>query len=159
VKKKIYLDTSVISALFDERIPERRIETLSFWELLKRELYDVFISEVTLFEINKCAEPKRTQMLKLLSELNYNLVDETDDTLKLTENYLEHGLLNIKSRDDCRHIAIASAMDCDFIASWNFKHFANIKTISKVQGLNKILQLKEINILPPTMFFEGDEEL
>ena len=34
MKTKIYLDTSVISALFDERTPERLAMTSDFWSKL-----------------------------------------------------------------------------------------------------------------------------
>jgi len=34
-KIKIYLDTSVISALFDERNPERKILTENFFEIIE----------------------------------------------------------------------------------------------------------------------------
>ena len=57
--------------------------------------------------------------------------------------------LNPKSRDDCRHIAIATITGCKYIVSWNFKHFVNIKTINKVQAVNKLMNYNEINILLP----------
>jgi hypothetical protein len=38
-----------------------------------------------------------------------------------------------------------------------FRHFVNIKTINKVQAVNKIMDYHEINILPPSMMIEGDE--
>lgn len=156
-RKKIYLDTSVISALFDERTPERVEETTDFWLLLQSGEYDVCVSDVTVFEINKCTDPKRLQLMEALTDLDYQLLDETEGSLELTEKYLSFGVLTEKSRDDCRHIAIASLNRCDYIASWNFKHFVNVKTIDKVQGVNKILGLGGVNILPPAMFLEGDD--
>ncbi|MHB1405290.1 MAG: twitching motility protein PilT [Desulfitobacteriaceae bacterium] len=44
-----------------------------------------------------------------------------------------------------------------YIVSWNFKHFVNIKTINKVQAVNKLLDYSEISILPPSMMLEGEE--
>lgn len=54
-------------------------------------------------------------------------------------------------------MAVATFFDCDLIVSWNFKHFVNIKTISKVQAVNKLLGYREILILPPSMMLVGDE--
>ena len=48
-KIKIYMDTSVISALFDNRNPERQDLTKTFFK--KLEIFDVYISEVVLAEI------------------------------------------------------------------------------------------------------------
>jgi len=37
------------------------------------------------------------------------------------------------------------------------KHFVNIKTINKVQAVNKLVGYSDISILPPSMLVEGDE--
>jgi predicted nucleic acid-binding protein len=44
MRLRLYLDTSVISAHVDERLPERRRATLEFWERLAG--YEVSISEL-----------------------------------------------------------------------------------------------------------------
>ena len=67
-KKKIYLDTSVVSHLRQENAPERMAETLEFWKVLKMGIYDAHISDVVVGELSKCPEPKRTELFTLLSE-------------------------------------------------------------------------------------------
>ncbi|MFO7967745.1 MAG: hypothetical protein R6U44_09125 [Archaeoglobaceae archaeon] len=47
--KSIYLDTSVISALFDERTPERKRMTDEFWSVAG---YEWFISTLVEEEIS-----------------------------------------------------------------------------------------------------------
>ena len=54
MKTKVYLDTSVISALFDERTPERLMMTSALWSKLSN--YEVFISELVLEELEKASE-------------------------------------------------------------------------------------------------------
>jgi predicted nucleic acid-binding protein len=49
LKIKIYLDTTIISALFDKRTPERMFQTRRFWEHIEE--YNVFISELVIDEI------------------------------------------------------------------------------------------------------------
>ena len=60
MKTKIYLDTSVISALFDERTPERLLMTSILWSKLSD--YDVFISELVLKELERANEQNRDKM-------------------------------------------------------------------------------------------------
>jgi predicted nucleic acid-binding protein len=48
--QKIYLDTSVISALFDDRMPERKQLTEEFWEKLQEQ--EVYFSTVGKEEIS-----------------------------------------------------------------------------------------------------------
>jgi predicted nucleic acid-binding protein len=157
VKRKIYLDTSIVSALFDERTPERQSETKRFWRLLQSGKYDVCISKVTISEIERCSDQLQEKMFKALNVLELDELNETVVALNLVKQYLSFGVLTEKSRDDCRHIAIASLAGCHYITSWNFKHFLNVRTIERVQALNKMLGLGEINILPPSMLLEGDE--
>ena len=42
-KQKIYLDTSVISHLQHEDVPEKMQDTLSFWRMLESDRYEVEI--------------------------------------------------------------------------------------------------------------------
>ena len=67
-KKKIYLDTSVISYLRQEDAPERMAETLEFWEILKAGKYDVYISDVVIAELMRCFEPKQRELFALLAD-------------------------------------------------------------------------------------------
>lgn len=139
-------------------IPQKKCKIhFQFWQEVKHGLYTVVISDLTIAELTKCPDPKRTLLFQHLNNINYEDVDETPETLALAEEYLKHKVLNSKSRDDCRHIAIATIVGCKYIVSWNFKHFVNIKTINKVQAVNKILNYNEISIVPPSMMLEGDE--
>ncbi len=157
-KPKVYLDTSVISHLDAADVPDKMNDTLLFWEELKAAKYQVVISNVTVAEITKCTEPKRTALFERLNEIDYEIVEEDEETLSLADNYLEYGVLKSKSMDDLRHISVASVTDCKYIASWNFKHFVNVKTIEKVQSANKLYGYNDIIIVPPTMLLGGNED-
>ncbi len=58
-KLKVYLDTSVISYLSQEDAPERMKDTLKLWKDFENGKYDIYLSQITLDEIEKCAESKR----------------------------------------------------------------------------------------------------
>ena len=156
-KVKIYLDTSVISHLFAEDTPEKMMETNKLWNELLNGVYDIYISTLTLDEVRKCAEPKRSKMIEKLDEIDYDILVETVEITNLTHEYINNGVLTRKNNDDCQHIAFAVASNCDLIISWNFKHLVNFKTISKVKIVNAIHYYKEISIISPNMLI-GDEE-
>ena len=157
-KLKIYLDTSVISHLFADDTPDKMADTIKLWEDFKSDKYEVFISTVTAEEMQKCVEPKRSQMVEKLGEIDFHVLDETDEINNLAAEYVNHGVLTKKSIDDCLHIAYAVVTNCDIIISWNFKHLVNYRTINKVKIVNAVNHYKEISIISPTMLLEGGED-
>ena len=155
-KLKIYLDTSVVSHLDAPDTAEKMQDTLALWDEIISGVFDVFISDVTIEELERCSEPKKTKLYEYLGNIDVTRIEETEEAIVLTNKYMEYGVLKEKSRDDCRHIALATISGCDCITSWNFKHFVNIKTIDKVQAVNKLLGYKEIKIVPPPMLIGGE---
>jgi len=65
--KRLYLDTSVISAFFDQRAPERKRMTEEFWQSLN--VHKVFISTLVLEELDAAQDDLRTKLLKLRMNL------------------------------------------------------------------------------------------
>lgn len=100
-----------------------------FWEELRQGNYTINISNVTIEELTRCSEPKRTILFDLLNQINYREIEETEESVNLVRDYIKYVVLSQKSFDDCRHMAIATISECYFIASWNFKHFVNIKLL------------------------------
>ena len=78
-QQKIYLDTSVISHLQHEEVPEKMQDTLLFWRMLESGRYEVVISDITLMELRQCFEPKRSELLGYLGTINYALLPQTDE--------------------------------------------------------------------------------
>ena len=156
-KLKVYLDTSVISHLMQEDVPEKMSETLKLWDMFKDGKYDVYLSTVTLQEIDNCPEPKRTELFKHLGEIDYTPIEITEDMSEVAQQLVEMGILTQKSYDDCQHIASAVIYGCDCIISWNFKHIVNIKTIRGVRAITNLKGYKPIEILNPTVLLESEE--
>jgi len=132
-------------------------DTLTFWEDIKRGMYEICISGVVIDELMKNAEPKQSVLLNHLADIEYTMleVDETVDSL--ARKFIENGILREKSIDDCYHIAFAMRYGCDVILSWNFKHIYNIKTIRGVKIVSGITSYPEIAIYSPTILIEGDD--
>ena len=156
-KLKVYLDTSVISYLEQEDVPEKMSNTLELWEIFKREKYNLYISTVTLQEIEDCPEPKRSILYQYLSEIKYTIIDIKQMVSNIARQLIEMHILPSKSYDDCQHIAAAVEAVCDCIVSWNFKHIVNIKTIRGVRAITNLKGYKPIEILNPSVLLESEE--
>ena len=78
--------------------------------------------------------------------------------LELARKYLDAGILQPKSFDDCQHIAYACVYNCDMVISWNFKHIVKVKTITGVKSVNALAGYREMPIYTPTMLIEGGTE-
>ena len=155
---KIYLDTSVISHLDQQDAPGKMADTKIFWEHVKNGEFDVYISPIVISEVMDCKEPKRSILLAHLGEVSYTELSESDEVIELAQKYLNAGILPKKSFDDCQHIAYACVYSCDVLASWNFKHMVNIKTMTSVKGVNALSGYREMPIYTPTMLVYGGEE-
>ena len=155
-KLKVYLDTSVISYLSQEDAPERMKETLELWKDFTNGKYDIYLSQVTLDEIEKCPEPKMNVLYDYLSDIEYTKLEITAEILELAQKIIDMGILTPKSHDDCQHIAVAIVNACDCIISWNFKHIVNIKTIRGVRAITNLEGYKGIDIINPSVLLESE---
>lgn len=155
-KLKVYLDTSVISHLLQEYVPEKMADTRKLWEMFKGGKFDVYLSTVTLEEVSACPEPKRGKMYSYLEQIDYTLIEITDDMLDIAQQIIDMGILTKKSYDDCQHIAAAVINSCDCIISWNFKHIVNIKTIRGVRAITNLKGYKPVEILNPSVLLESE---
>lgn len=156
-KLKLYLDTSVISYLLQEDVPEKMEITNRLWKLFEDRKYELYLSDVTMKEISKCPEPKRSQLIRHLNDVEYTLVEVTDNALDIAEQLVSMKILPAKCYDDCQHIAAAVECGCDCIVSWNFKHIVNIRTIRGVRAITNLKGYKSIEILNPSVLLESEE--
>ena len=137
-KLKVYLDTSVISHLAQEDVPEKMADTLKLWDMFKSGKYEVYLSTVTLKEVDSCSEPKRSMLRMFLTQFDYVILDITEEVMAVANQIVDMGILTMKSYDDCQHIGAAVVSECNCIISWNFKHIVNIKTIHGVRAITNL---------------------
>lgn len=157
-KLKVYLDTSVVSYLYQEDAPEKMQDTLSLWELFRQERYDVCLSDIVFDEIGGCRPEKLNRLLDYLEQIDYELIQTDEETVSLAEKFIDFGILKQKSFDDCHHIAAAILAGCDIVISWNFKHIVHVKTVRGVKTITTLEGYKDLLIYPPSVLLEGDEE-
>lgn len=148
-KLKVYLDTSVLAGVFDIEDHQRvEIAKLLFALLRSKELAG-FISRVVLTEILKAPEEFRAGLQKIVKDLSLSLLEETEESLRLAQLYVEEEVIPETYRDDARHIALAVSYDLDFLISWNYKHMVNIRVKRMVNAINLRLGYKMIDIVAP----------
>ena len=157
-KLKVYLDTSVVSYLYQEDAFERMQDTLALCELFLQGVYEVYISDIVLKEIDQCTEEKLRVLLDYLKQIKYHVIETDKDIVELAGKFIDFGVLHEKSFDDCQHIAAAILAGCDVIISWNFKHIVNVKTVKGVKIITTMEGYKDLLIYPPSALLEGDDE-
>jgi predicted nucleic acid-binding protein len=148
-KLKLYLDTSVISHLHADDVPEKMEKTIAFWDLLITEEFEPYISELVIAEFNKCPEPKKSQLELIIEKAPLNILEVDEEATVLADKYIEQGIFPGRYRDDAIHVALATVYGCNVIVSWNFKHMVKIRTILGVNGVNKITGYSDIEIVTP----------
>jgi len=144
-KNTIYLDTSVISALFDERTPERKALTREFWE--KDHNYEKFLSEITVNEINAATESLRNKMNQEVE--NIPILPLTVEIELLANEYIKNEIFPEKYRNDALHISVATINEIEYLLSWNFRHLVKVKTRRLVNLINELKGYSSIEIIAP----------
>ena len=109
-----------------------------------------------LREIEKCSEPKKTKLINRLNEIQFTILDITEDIITIAKKIIEMGILTQKSFDDCQHIGVAVLNECDCIISWNFKHIVNVKTIRGVRAITNLEGYKDVEIWNPYVLLESE---
>ena len=150
-KLKIYLDTSVINFLYSDQSPEKKEITIDFFENYV-DLYDTYISDIVLAEINRTkTSEKRKLLFDAISRYKIEIYDViTNEILELANKYIFESIIPASKIEDAQHIAFATYYEFDILLSWNFRHLANINKQRLINGLNlKYGYLKQILLLNP----------
>ena len=145
-KVRVYLDTSVISALFDERNPERKSLTESFFKEIEK--FESYISDITIAEVKRVPDlGLQGKMRRTISQ--FSMLSLTDDVEWLAKEYIRYGGVPEGYSEDAYHIAIAVINEMDYLLSWNFKHIVRRKTRDIVRMVNTLNGLRHIEIMTP----------
>ncbi|MBI5091622.1 MAG: PIN domain-containing protein [Candidatus Hydrogenedentes bacterium] len=122
MKSRVYVDTSVLSALYDARQPDRQFLTREFWE--RREQFELGSSRLCEDELRHATDEQlRNNVLQLLQELS--LVDVSDEARLLAQSYVARGAFSSAMLNDATHVATAVLNRFEILVSWNFRHLVN----------------------------------
>lgn len=145
-KMRVYLDTSVISALFDERNPERKSLTEAFFKEIGN--FEPFISEITVAEGDRTTDPElKNKMRGAIKQ--FSVFPLTNEVEWLANQYIRYGAVPEGYPEDSYHIAVAGINEVDYLLSWNFKHIVRRKTRDIVRMVNTLNNLRQIEIMTP----------
>jgi predicted nucleic acid-binding protein len=138
-KLKVYLDTSVINFLFADDSPPFKSMTEEFFSnFIKKNIYDVYVSDVVLDEILRTEnESKKLKLLQVIQEYELPYEVFNQEAARLAEIYVAEGIIPKRKYDDARHIGLATVKSFDILLSWNFKHLSNINKRNKVKIINE----------------------
>jgi hypothetical protein len=126
MKRKVYLETSVISYLCAR--PSKNVieaghqqSTYLFWD--KRNEFDLSASELVLTE---CAAGDPEAASKRQSALlGVQLLEITAYSIELAKDLVAAGIVPLKASEDALHISIATVHFADYLLTWNCRHIAN----------------------------------
>ncbi|MHA1380086.1 MAG: PIN domain-containing protein [Candidatus Helarchaeota archaeon] len=144
-KYTFYIDTSIISALFDKRTPERKTMTEEFWE--KTKIFPRYISNMVVAELETASNELKDDLLEVIKDCK--VLDITDEVEKLADEYIVKGVVSEKFKNDAIHIAVAVINNIQFLVSWNFRHIVKVKTRKMVNLVNEILGYSHLEIIAP----------
>ena len=145
-KLELYLDTSVISALIDERDAVRQEMTRRFW--LELPQYAAHICPIVLDEIAKTPDAaRREEMLARARPLI--VVPWQEEMERLAEAYVAQGAFMPVLVQDARHVAAAVVSGIPILLSWNFRHLVNRTRRIRVNLVNSERGYGQIEIIAP----------
>ena len=150
-KLSIYVETSVWSQAFAEDAPDIRKATEQFFTEARTGIYELFVSDVVMGEINRAPEDLAQRLRGLVAELAPVLLKVDEGSLLLSQEFLNSGAVPPSKVDDAKHVAVALANDLDVLVSWNYKHLVNVRRreifhqIGMMNGYYKPLQI----VTPP----------
>ncbi len=146
MKLRVYLDTSVFSAYYDDRLIERKAETEQFWKKLNQ--FEVSTSEIAKEELAEMpSDDLRRKLLELLKQVS--MIPVTEEMKSLAQDYVDAGIFTPTMQDDALHVAAAVLTRQDILLSWNFKHLVNRRRRAVINQLNISKGLPTVEIVAP----------
>jgi hypothetical protein len=139
--------------------PVRQAITKEFFRIVMRnpDEYELFLSPVTLEELSEAkTEEKRKSSADFLQTIQYAELPENIEAENLAWTYVVDEVMSQARMEDLRHVAYAVVARCDYVITWNMRHLANDKTVSRVNAVNAIEHYTNIYIATPEFFTKGD---
>jgi predicted nucleic acid-binding protein len=152
---KLYLETTMFNYFFDAD-RDGHVATVAVFEAIGRGEFDGYTSVVTLAELDRAPEPKRTEMLALVERFGITVLDN-DEYKVLAARYLSEGVIPVTHPDDSAHIAIASVNEIDCVLSFNYKHINKLKTKKRTTEINAAFGFGAVVISTPMEVLDNEK--
>jgi predicted nucleic acid-binding protein len=157
-KIHVYIETSVWSFAFAKDVPEYRADTMVFLDLCRKRLFEPYVSNTVLNEIQFAQPPLRKRLEELLRGVKPVLLPWLPEADDLSETFVREKAVPPSKPQDARHVAIAMAHGLDVLVSWNFRHIVNLR---REERFNAIALLKgyhhQLRIVSPKELIDYDK--
>jgi len=120
-------------------------------------MYKAYTSAYVIDELADAKEPKRSNMLGLISKYSVRVLAFDGEAERLADMYVNEGVIPVRFTYDGYHIAIATTNDLEYIFSLNFRHINKLKTKTMTGIINLREGYRPITIASPLEVVENDE--
>ena len=153
MKQSVYLDTTILSYLFDRRESLKNfIDVTKEWWETQREYYNLYLSIETLAELRGGNYPQKEKAVRLAETIE--VLPRVEDIVEIAEIYIKNYLMPNDLKGDAIHLAYASIYKIDFLLTWNCKHLANANKKIHIRKINTKLGIFVPEIITPLELFK-----
>jgi hypothetical protein len=135
-KIHVYVETSVWSFAFAEDVPEYRADTTVSLDLCRRRVFEPYISNAVLTEMQFAQPPLRKRLEDLLRDVKPVLLPWLPEADDLADIFVRERGVPPSKPQDARHVAIAIARELDVFVSCNFRHIVNLRREERFNAIN-----------------------
>lgn len=150
---RIYADTSVFGSVFDK---EFSVPAEKFFSEIDAGRFILVTSAIVEAEIEPAPEDIRELFRTYKNRAE--IVQVTQESISLQQQYINSGVVTPKSAEDALHVAIATVAQCHLIVSWNFKHIVHFDKIPKYNAVNTLNGYGKIGIYSPLEVVSYDSD-
>jgi hypothetical protein len=154
MKQRTYIDTSIVGGYFDEEFKD---DTIQLFQRFEDGEIKFVVSDLLDLELLNAPERVRNLLLQYSAE-KFERIELTEEAILLADKYISEKVVGKTSREDCRHIALATINKVDVLASWNFKHIVNLDRIKGYNSVNLRLGYSIIEIRSPKDLIKYEDE-
>ena len=132
-KHRVYIDATIPSYLVSNpsriaKTAERHRITREFWQDSR---FEFILSNYVLNEISVGDSAQAADRQQAVEGLRIVIVENTDRVF--AQHLVDQGALPEITFTDAVHIAVSAIHAIPYLATWNFAHLANPRTIPKIQ--------------------------
>ena len=141
---RVYADTSVFGGVFDEGF---EAPSQAFFDQVRNGRFHLVTSALVQEEIKPA--PKYVQEFFDRTLPVVEVVEVSEETLRLRDAYLEAGIVSSQWSEDALHVALATVSGCSLIVIWNFKHIVHFEKIPLYNAVNVLKGHSNVGIFSP----------
>jgi len=157
MSERVYVETSVIGAYFDDRTDvvssAQNYWTRLWWDKVRTK-YEIVKSRAVTDELAHPDYPHSEKALKLVRNIPEIPIDE--EIRQIVRIYIQNRIMPKNPVGDALHLAAASFHKCDFLLAWNCKNIANPNKFRQIRLCNNSLGLFVPTLVTPNQL-TGDD--